>query len=895
MSQRIVLVDGSSYLFRAYHALPHLTNKQGEHTGAIYGVVNMLQKLPETYETAYVVVIFDASGKNFRHELFPDYKANRKQMADELRQQISPIHEIVQKMGFPVIKHPGVEADDVIGTLSKKLTAQGYSVLISTGDKDMAQLVDEHVTLVDTMKNRYMAIPDVHKTFGVGPEQMNDYLALMGDSSDNIPGIPTVGPKTAAKWLNQYQNIEGIINNADQIKGKIGEKLRAHLDQLALSKELARIRCDIPIDVELAQLKCQQPDRDFLQQEFTRYELKRLLPKWGKQADQADSVASESHEAFDFEVIISMETLKDHIATMTTKSVIAVDCETDRLDALNATLVGVSVAYQANHGIYIPFAHQGTTGQLSYDDVLSQMQPVFANQAITKVFHNAKFDLKVFARYQVYFEGVADTMLLSYVYNSSESRHDMNTLAKRYLNKTPITFESIAGRGKAQKTFDQIDLNQAGEYAAEDAAITYQLYQYLWPEVQAVPALKDVYHAIEMPLCFVLNRMETIGVCLDVAQLAKQDQALLEQMALIEQQCYELAGTTFNLASTKQLRHVLYEQMGLPVIKKTPGGVASTSEEVLQQLAESYPLAERIMTHRHISKLQSTYTAKLPKLVDPQTQRIHTSYHQAIAITGRLSSSDPNLQNIPIRSEVGRKIRQAFTARPGYVVLAADYSQVELRIMAHLSKDATLLNAFQKQQDIHAITAAEIFGQALSDVTSEQRRRAKAINFGLIYGMGAYGLAKQLNISRGQAQDYVHTYFQRYPGVKAYMDHAKAQAKSQGYVTTLSGRRLHLPEIYSRNNAKQRGAERAAINGPMQGSAADIIKKAMIDIDAWQQAHADQVAMVMQVHDELIFEVEKAFVQQAKAVIQDKMMAAADLDVPLEVDIGVGDNWGQAH
>ncbi|WP_119343834.1 DNA polymerase I [Facilibium subflavum] len=900
-SQNIVLVDGSSYLFRAFHALPQLTNSQGEPTGAMFGVINMLRKLPSQFNTDYVAVVFDAKGKNFRHELYPQYKANRKAMADELRMQVEPLHELIQKSGYPLICIEGVEADDVIGSLAIKLAKDGHNVIISTGDKDMAQLVNGNVTLIDTMKNQTMDSDFVKQKFGISPHQIVDYLALVGDTSDNIPGVPKVGPKTAVKWLCEYQDLQGVMDHADQITGKVGENLRNSLTMLPLSYKLATIKCDMDLAYALDQLKMQTPDYDYLKKAYTHYEFRGLLRDLEKAKNSIQPTEIKNEQAPDesnYEIIFDMAKFEDICQQLQQSELIAFDTETDSLDTFKARLVGISFSLKPFHGVYIPLQHdyENAPKQLDFNTVIKALKPILENDKIKKIAQNAKFDMKVLSQVGIDVKGMLyDTMLESYVYNSASTRHDMDSLAKKYLEIETMSFESLAGKGKNQLTFNQIDVTKAGFYAAEDADITYRLHTYLWPKVCEVHALEKLYLEEELPVSFVIDQMERTGVKIDSALLHEQSKVLEGKIAELEQQCANISGEHFNLASTKQLREVLYDKMQLPVIKKTPGGQPSTSEEVLQELAEVYDIAHVIMEHRHLSKLKSTYTDKLPLMVNKKTNRVHTSYHQAVASTGRLSSSDPNLQNIPIRSEIGRKIRQAFIAEDGYKIVAADYSQIELRIMAHLSGDQTLLNAFQKGLDIHQATAAEILGIKPSNVTAEQRRRAKAVNFGLIYGMGSFGLAKQLKISRTEAQEYIDIYFSRYPGVKGYMEQARSDALTHGFVETIFGRRLYLPDINSRNIPRRRAAERVAINAPMQGSAADIIKRAMIVIDQMIQKEELPVKMIMQVHDELVFEVKEDKVETLTPVIRQLMESAALLKVPLIVDTGVGDNWDKAH
>ncbi|WP_116963783.1 DNA polymerase I [Fastidiosibacter lacustris] len=899
--KKIVLVDGSSYLFRAFHALPQLTNSLGEPTGAIFGVINMLKKLPEQLQTDYIAVVFDAKGKNFRHGLYPEYKANRKAMADELRAQISPVYELVEKLGFPLIIVEGVEADDVIGTLAKRFAQESYEVIISTGDKDMAQLVDLHITLMDTMKNETTDINKVVEKFGVKPNQIIDYLALVGDVSDNIPGIPKVGPKTAVKWLQEYHDIGGVIANADKLVGKVGENLRANLNLLPLSYKLATIKCDLDLPYTAYDIQRKAPDIHYLRTAFQHYEFKgwlRELDKYEADDNIQHNTSIEKPSKLDYKIILDLTQFDVLCENLEKANLFAFDTETDSLDTFNARLVGISFSLKSYHGVYIPLLHdyEGVPKQLDFNDVIARLKPILENDKIEKIAQNAKFDLKVLANVGITVKGVKyDTMLESYVLNSLATRHDMDSLAKHYLHYTTMSFEDVAGKGKKQFTFNQIDIAKAGFYAAEDADITYRLHEVLWSLLQQTESLKKLYLEEELPVSFVIDHMERTGVKIDIKLLHDQSQLLSVKIAQLEEACIAYAGTQFNLSSPKQLREILYDKMDLPVLKKTPTGEASTAEDALQELAQIYEFPKLIIEHRHLTKLKTTYTDKLPLMVNAKTGRVHTSYQQAITSTGRLSSTDPNLQNIPIRSQVGREIRQAFIAEKGYKIVAADYSQVELRIMAHLSQDLNLLKAFQQGLDIHQATAAETLGIKPEQVTAEQRRQAKAINFGLIYGMGSFGLAKQLGIPRGEAQAYIDVYFSRYPGVKRYMDETKEYALQHGFVETIFGRRLYLPDIHSRNMAKKRGAERVAINAPMQGSAADIIKRAMILIDKWIVTNKIDTKMLMQVHDELVFEVKEEKIADVTKEIKQFMESAALLRVPLIVDVGVGSNWDEAH
>ncbi|ABI83389.1 DNA polymerase I [Francisella tularensis] len=896
--KKIVLVDGSSYLFRAYHALPHLTNSQGEPTGAIIGVINMLKKLPIMYDTEYVAVVFDAKGKNFRHQLYPQYKAHRKDIDDELRVQIQPLHQIIEKMGFAVIIEDGVEADDVIGTLAQKLQKQDYQIIISTGDKDMAQLVTDNIVLYDSMKNVTTDVAGVLEKYQISPHQMIDYLALMGDSSDNIPGIPKVGPKTAVKWLQDYQNIDGIIANQQQIKGKVGENLRNNIDLLKLSYQLATIKCDLELDLTVEDLKCKAADKAYLIEAYTRYEFKSLL----KDLDNSDikivtSQAQAADVAIEYITITTQTQLDDLIAELEKYDSFAFDTETDSLNTYEANLVGLSFCAKEGRAFYIPLQHRylGVPQQLELGFVLDKLKPLFADSKKVKVAHNFKFDEKVLSKYAIEINGkVDDTMIMAYVLKSS-GKHDIDSLSKEHLGIEPIAYTAIAGTGKQQQTLDQVDIEIVAKYAAEDADITFRLFNHFKALLEQDKVLFKLYCELEMPLTIILNQMEKTGVKIDATKLIQQSASLETSIKELESKCYNLAGQEFNLSSPVQLREILFEKLGLPPVKKTAKGQVSTSEEVLVQLAEDYEIAALIMKYRHLSKLKNTYTDKLPKMLDANG-RVHTSYNQTGTVTGRLSSSDPNLQNIPIKSPEGRKIREAFIAEDGYCIVAADYSQIELRIMAHLSKDKNLLKVFNQNLDIHSATAAEVLGISIDEVSSEQRRKAKAINFGLIYGMSAFGLARQLEIPRAEAQEYIDIYFNRYPSVKEYMTTAKEFAKQNGYVETILGRRLYLPEINSKNVMQRNAAERAAINAPMQGTAADIIKKAMINVNMMiSQEYNSEIKMVMQVHDELVFEVKKTKLEEIVAKIKSIMEAAVKLNVPLEVNVDSGKSWDQAH
>lgn len=901
-----ILVDGSSYLYRAYHAMPPLTNRSGEATGTIYGVINMLRKLLKDYDPEHMAVVFDAKGKTFRDDLYAEYKANRPPMPDDLREQVEPIHNIVKAMGLPLLMIDGVEADDVIGTLAQQATEQGINTVISTGDKDMAQLVNEHVTLVNTMSNTITDIAAVKEKYGIEPAQIIDYLALMGDKVDNIPGVPNVGPKTATKLLQQYGSLQGVIDHADEVKGKLGENLRNAVPDLPLSYQLATIKLDVPLDFEPKTLDLQPADNATLLELFERYEFR----TWTQEVrnapaettstkatteSPADTAPTEQH----YQAIVSETAFADLLKQLEAAELFAFDTETTSLNYLEARLVGMSFAIKAGTAFYLPLAHDypGAPEQLDFDSTLARLKPLLESPNKLKVGQNLKYDRHVLLNHGVDLQGIAhDTMLQSYVLDSTATRHDMDSLAEKYLSRSTIHFEDIAGKGKKQLTFNQIGLDEATPYACEDADITLQLHQKLWPQIEAIPSLAEVYKHLEMPLLPVLNTLERNGVHIDIFMLQQQSDNLAHDIDRLEKQAHESAGEVFNLGSPKQLQAILYDKQQLPVRKKTPKGQPSTAEEVLQELADDgYELPQIIMQYRSLSKLKSTYTDKLPQMVNHSTGRVHTSYHQAVTATGRLSSSDPNLQNIPIRTETGRRIREAFVAADGAKILAADYSQIELRIMAHLSGDASLLKAFAEGEDIHRHTASEIFNVDLQAVTADQRRSAKAINFGLIYGMSAHGLSKQLGIERHQAAAYMDTYFERYPGVKQYMDNTRQQAKVDGYVETIFGRRLYLPEINSSNGMRRQYAERTAINAPMQGSAADIIKRAMIAIHDWLLSENTGIRMIMQVHDELVFEVPDDQLEHAKQEIERFMIEAAELKVPLEVGMGVGDNWEQAH
>jgi DNA polymerase I len=905
-----ILVDGSSYLYRAYHVMGDLSNSQGNPTGAIYGVINMLRKLLRDYNPELIAVVFDAKGKTFRNDMYAEYKATRPPMPDDLREQIEPLHAVVRAMGFPLLVIDGVEADDVIGTLAQQATDLKIDTIISTGDKDMAQLVNEHVTLINTMSNTTTDIQAVHDKYGIAPDRIIDYLALMGDKVDNIPGVPSVGPKTATKLLQQYDSLNGVIAHADEVKGKMGEKLREATPDLPLSYQLATIKLDVALDDTPTSLKLQAQDRDSLLTLFKTLEFKTWtaeLVQASASVESNDKVqtsdvipsAASAPKEQNYETILTEERLQYWLDKLKKSDLFAFDTETTSLNYLDARIVGLSFCITAGEAAYLPLTHDyiGAPEQLNIDHVLAQFKPLLEDPKQYKVGQNLKYDRHILLNHNISLQGIQhDTMLQSYVLNSTATQHNMDALAEKYLDRTTIHFEDIAGKGKKQLTFNQIDLEQASPYAAEDADITLQLHQTLWPQLQAIPSLEEVYIKLEMPLLPVINTLERNGVNIDIWMLQQQSDQLSADIDKLEQQAWDVSGEEFNLGSPKQLGTILYDKLELPVLKKTPKGQPSTAEGVLQELADDgYELPQIIMEYRSLSKLKSTYTDRLPEQVNKTTGRVHTSYHQAVTATGRLSSSDPNLQNIPIRSEQGRRIREAFVAPEGYTLLAADYSQIELRIMAHLSQDEGLLKAFAAGEDIHRHTAAEIFGIKLDQVTSDQRRSAKAINFGLIYGMSAHGLSKQLGIERHQAADYMTTYFERYPGVKKYMDNTRDQAKLDGYVETLFGRRLYLPEINASNGMRRQYAERTAINAPMQGTAADIIKRAMISIQQWLQETPSDIHMIMQVHDELVFEIPSDQVEIARVNIERCMANAAKLAVPLEVGIGTGDNWEKAH
>ncbi len=892
----LILVDGSSYLYRAFHAMPQFTNSRGEPTGAAYGIVNMLRKLLAEYDPAHIAVVFDAKGETFRDAIYADYKANRPPMPEELSAQIEPIHAIVRATGLPLLMIEGVEADDVIATLAVRAAKDGMDTLICTGDKDMAQVVDDRINLIDTMSDTYYDRQAVVEKFGVPPERINDYLALIGDTVDNIPGVPKVGPKTAAKWLQQYDSLDEIIVHADEIGGKVGENLRASLKQLSLARELTTIKRDVPLDKAPKELKREQPDETRLRELYTRMEFSTLLAELGG-ANRTHAEAGSTTEAR-YETILDTAALDAWLARLRAAGLFAIDTETTSLDAMRADLVGVSFSDEAGTAAYVPVGHNypGAPTQLDRDYVLDRLKPLLEDPQRAKVGQNIKYDMMVLARYDIEFAGIGfDTMLESYVLNSTGSRHDMDSLALRYLGYKTRKYEDVAGKGKGQINFSEVPIEQAAPYAAEDADITLCLHDVLWPRLREAPKLEKLFQDIEMPLVPVLAGMQRTGVRIDADMLRHQSDELARRLLALERDAHEVAGQPFNLESPKQIQEILFDKLGLPVLKKTPKGAPSTAEDVLQELALDYPLPNIILEYRGLSKLKSTYTDKLPEMINAETGRVHTSYHQAVAATGRLSSSNPNLQNIPVRTTEGRRIRQAFIPADGCKMVSADYSQIELRIMAHLSGDAGLQQAFAQGLDVHRATAAEVFNVPLDQVTSELRRNAKAINFGLIYGMSAFGLARQLKIDRSTAQQYVDLYFTRYPGVKDFMDRTRIQAREQGYVETVFGRRLYAQDINASNHARRQYAERAAINAPMQGTAADLIKLAMLAVQRWIRSSGVEVRMIMQVHDELVFEVAQAEVAQASDRIRRCMSEVSTLSVPLVVDIGVGDNWDEAH
>jgi DNA polymerase-1 len=925
-ARKLILVDGSSYLYRAFHALPPLSNSKGEPTGAVLGVLNMLNKMIKEELPDRIAVVFDAPGRTFRDDLFEQYKAHRAAMPDDLRSQVQPLLDVVAAMGLPLLRVAGVEADDVIGTLAKQGAESGYDVLISTGDKDMAQLVGARVGLINTMSNTRLDRAGVKTKFDVFPEQIVDYLALVGDSSDNIPGITGVGPKTAAKWLSQYQTLDELIAHAGDIGGKVGENLRNELAMLELSRKLATIDTALTLDISAEGLAAGTPDLSRLRELYTRLELRALLksldstlgpPVAAGGAAVVDVVAAAIAEtagapsvvaavavvenptaARDYHKILSQDALDAWLAKLAAAPLMSFDTQTDSLDYMQARIVGLSFAVTSGEAAYVPLGHDypGAPHQLDREKVLAAFKPLLEDSTRTKLGHHLKYDAHVLANYGIALNGQRfDSMLESYVLNSVATRHDMDLTVAKYLGVKTIRYEDVAGKGAKQITFNQVEVDRAAEYAAEEADVTLQLHSALWPQIEAVPTLKAVYETIEQPLVPVLYRMERAGVLVDRELLRIQSSELAARMLELQTLAHIEAGGVFNVDSPKQLQEILFGKLGIPVTRKTPTGQPSTAEDVLEELAATYPLPKLILEYRGVAKLKSTYTDKLPEQINQATGRIHTSYHQAVAATGRLSSTDPNLQNIPIRTQEGRRIRQAFVAAPGHSLVAADYSQIELRIMAHLSGDASLLQAFAEDRDVHQATAAEVFATPLDMVSADQRRSAKAINFGLMYGMSAFGLARQLGIGRGEAQRYMDLYFERYPGVKRYMEETRRQARETGFVETVFGRRLYLPEIQSRNQALRQYAERSAINAPMQGTAADIIKRAMIEVDAWLQSSQLPARLIMQVHDELVLEVADQAVSTIVGQLRTHMVRAATLAVPLKVDVGIGRNWDEAH
>ena len=893
MTKKLVLVDGSSYLYRAYHAMPDLTTSSGETTGAIYGVINMLRRQMKEHPSDYLVVIFDAPGKTFRDDIYPAYKANRPPMPNDLRSQIEPTHDVIQAMGIPLLSVAAVEADDVIGTLSTTATAMAIDTDIMSGDKDFAQLVGKRVRLIDSMKGETYDTAGIKVRFGVEPEQIVDYLTLVGDAVDNVPGVPKVGPKTAMRWLETYRTLDNLVAHAEEIKGKVGDNLRQSLEQLALSRELVTIKTDVELDVTPKDLMQSTPDEDRLRALFSRLEFKTWLSELGG----TNSVDMHSPEV-DYTIILDEKSLRQWIKRLSKAGVFSLDTETTSLDTLCAELVGISFTDRVGEGAYLPLAHDyvGAPLQVSLDYALTCLRPLLEDPKIGKIGQNLKYDRSVLQNYDIDLKGIRfDTMLESYVLNSTGSRHDMSTLALKYLGYKVVKYEEVAGSGKSQVSFSQVDVEQAGHYAAEDADIAMRLHEKIYPQFQSEPALRSVLETIEIPLVPVLSRVERNGVRVDCDMLSNHSIELGERIAQIEKKAHAAAGVAFNIASPRQIQEVLFEKLDLPIISKTPKGQPSTAENVLQELAEEHELPQLILQYRSLSKLKSTYTDKLPELVSPVTGRVHTSYHQASVATGRLSSSNPNLQNIPVRTEEGRRIRQAFIPDPGYALVAADYSQIELRIMAHLSADEGLLSAFADDADIHRATAAEVFSIKPSKVTDDQRRSAKAINFGLIYGMSAFGLAKQLGIGRIEAQDYIDLYFSRYPGVHAFMENTRVRARERRFVETVFGRRLYLNDMGSSNHARRQAAERAAINAPMQGTAADLIKLAMLAVDGWITEQNLQMRMIMQVHDELVLEVSEDDVDQARSMLNSLMTSVAELAVPLKVEVNAGKNWAMAH
>ena len=891
--EKLLLVDGSSYLYRAFHALPDLRSSDGRPTGAIYGVLNMLQKLIKSERPDYLSVIFDTPAKTFRHDIFPDYKANRQKTPEDLIAQIEPLHQLIINLGLPLIAVDGVEADDVIGTLALEADKKGIKTLIATGDKDMAQLVTENIHLIDTMKDLRMGPAEVKEKFGIQPDRFIDYLTLAGDTSDNIPGVEKVGPKTAIKWINEYGSLDGVIQNADQIKGKIGENLNTALDRLDLFKTLVTIKCDVEMDSNISDLTIGESNEGLLYEQLSDLGLHGLIKQFEIEPSEKESAADKNYQT-----IRTEKELDELMGLINQADYVSFDTETTSLDYMLAELVGISIALKPNEAFYIPINHnyEGAEKQLEQDFVLEALKPFLESDEIPKIGHNLKYDRHILQNAGIDLKGtLLDTMLFSYVNNSTITRHNLDAVSKRYLNINPTSYEDVAGKGAKQIPFSEVSIDVASDYASEDADISLKLYEHIEPLVQKEAKLAKLYSEIEGPLIYTLGDIERNGVLIDSEKLSQQSKELEAKILKLERKVQKNAGEDFNLGSPKQLQEILYEKLGLPVIKKTPKGQPSTSEAVLQELSMDFPIVHDILSYRAISKLKSTYTDKLPKMINSNTGRVHTSYHQAVTATGRLSSSDPNLQNIPIRSEEGRRIREAFIAPEGYKILAADYSQIELRIMAHLSKDQGLMDAFAKGQDIHQATAAEIFSINIDDVTPNQRRSAKAINFGLIYGMSAFGLSKQLQITRAEAQNYIEQYFERYPGVKNYMDETKSSAKQNGYVETVLGRRLYLADIESSNYQRRQYAERSAINAPMQGTAADLIKMAMTDLHSKIRNESLDAKIIMQVHDELVIEVNENQLDELSDLTVNIMADIFKLDVDLKVDADIGNNWDEAH
>lgn len=893
----LVLIDGSSYFHRAYHALPKLKNARGEPTGAIYGVINMIRKLIADYNPTYIAVVFDAKGKNFRHEMYPQYKATRPPMEDELISQVEPLREIIQAMGMPLLVIEGIEADDVIGTLAKEATEAGIDTLVSTGDKDLAQVVNQHISLINTMNNTVLNNETVKEKFGVTPEQIIDYLTLIGDTSDNVPGVPMIGPKTAVKLLNEYGSLDKIIEHKDEIKGKVGENLRASLEQIPLAKKLVTIKKDVILPVTINDLEPKKPDNEKLKEFFVRFEFKNWLKSINAENPQIFE-ENKFAENSNYKIIFNENDLQNLLNQLQNTTQFAFELETTSLDIINAEIVGLAFAIKVDEAFYLPVAHDylGAPTQLNRESVLEQLKPIFENSTINKFGQNLKYDLNVLANYKIDLQGINfDAMLASYVLNSSSNLHNKEAIAMRYLGKAIITYEDVAGKGAKQIAFNQVAIEKAAKYAAGSVDIVLQLHDALLTELAHFPNLQKVFTKIEMPLLIVLARMERTGVCIDANLLKQQSEIITVKLKQLENEAYLIAGEMFNLNSPQQLQEILFTKLKLPMVHKTPKGQPSTGEATLQELSVDFPLPKIILEYRGLNKLKTTYLDALPQEINPKTGRVHTSYNQAVTTTGRLSSTNPNLQNIPIRTEEGRKIRQAFVADPGFKIVSADYSQIELRIMAHLSQDENLCKAFADDLDVHRATAAEILGIPLEQVTNEQRQRAKAINFGLIYGMSAFGLAKRVGLSREDAQSYISAYFTRYPKVKNYMDLAKSRALELGYVETIFGRRLYMPDLQSRNYMARAAAERAAINAPMQGSAADIMKIAMINVDHWIQSENIPAKMIMQVHDELVFEIPENLIKEISFKIKDLMENVVKLQVPIMVNVGVGNNWDEAH